>query len=80
VDRPPFPGQGEVAAWIRRDLNDGPGRPAGLDRAGALRSTMTHDYIRHGTTTLLAALNILDGTVLGQCMPRHRAQQASRSD
>jgi transposase len=32
----------------------------------------THDYIRHGTTTLFAALNILDGTVIGTCMPRHR--------
>jgi hypothetical protein len=33
---------------------------------------MTHDYIRHGTTTLFAALNVLDGTVIGQCMARHR--------
>jgi len=32
----------------------------------------THDYIRHGTTTLFAALNVLDGTVIGKCMPRHR--------
>ena len=32
----------------------------------------THDYIRHGTTTLFAALNILDGKVIGACMPRHR--------
>jgi transposase len=32
----------------------------------------THDYKRHGTTTLFAALNILDGTVIGQCHPRHR--------
>ena len=35
-----------------------PGRPA----------TMTHDYERHGTTTLFAALDVLDGTVLGRCM------------
>jgi transposase len=34
--------------------------------------TMTHDYKRHGTTTLFAALNVLTGTVIGQCMPRHR--------
>ncbi len=33
---------------------------------------MTHDYKRHGTTTLFAALNILDGTVISQCQPRHR--------
>jgi transposase len=32
----------------------------------------THDYVRHGTTTLFAALNVLDGTVIGHCLPRHR--------
>jgi transposase len=32
----------------------------------------THDYKRHGTTTLFAALNLLDGTVIGRCLPRHR--------
>ena len=37
--------------------------------------TMTHDYKRHGTTTLFAALNVLTGTVIGQCMPRHRHQE-----
>lgn len=37
--------------------------------------TMTHDYTRHGTTTLFAALNVLDGTVHGTCMPRHRHQE-----
>ena len=40
--------------------------------------TMTHDYIRNGTTTLLAALNVLDGTVIGQCMARHRHQEFIR--
>jgi hypothetical protein len=49
-----------------------PGLPLG--RAG----TMTHDYKRHGTTTLFAALNILDGTVLGRCMQRHRHQEFIR--
>jgi transposase len=34
-------------------------------------ATATHDYERHGTTTLFAALNVLDGTVLGRCMQRH---------
>ena len=34
--------------------------------------TMTHDYKRHGTTTLFAALNVLDGTVIGSCKERHR--------
>lgn len=37
--------------------------------------TMTHDYKRHGTTTLFAALNVLDGTVIGDCMGRHRHQE-----
>jgi transposase len=34
--------------------------------------TMTHDYKRNGTTTLFAALNVLTGVVLGECLPRHR--------
>ena len=38
----------------------------------------THDYERHGTTTLFAALNVLDGTVIGQCQPRHRHQEFIR--
>ncbi len=33
---------------------------------------MTHDYKRNGTTTLFAALDVLTGTVIGQCLPRHR--------
>ena len=37
--------------------------------------TMTHDYKRHGTTTLFAALDVLTGMVIGQCMPRHRHQE-----
>jgi hypothetical protein len=40
--------------------------------------TRTHDYERHGTTTLFAALNVLDGTVLGRCMQRHRHQEFLR--
>jgi len=45
-----------------------PGLPLKKGRA----ATMTHDYKRHGTTTLFAALNVLDGTVIGQCQARHR--------
>lgn len=45
-----------------------PGLPLKKGRAG----TMTHDYKRHGTTTLFAALNVLDGTIIGQCQARHR--------
>lgn len=44
-----------------------PGLPLKPGKCG----TMTHDYKRHGTTTLFAAMNILDGSVLGRCMPRH---------
>ncbi len=37
--------------------------------------TMTHDYKRHGTTTLFAALNTLDGSVMATCMEHHRHQE-----
>ncbi|MBM3243210.1 IS630 family transposase [Candidatus Poribacteria bacterium] len=39
------------------------------------RQTMPHDYKRHGTTTLFAALNILDGKIIGECMPKHRQSE-----
>ena len=48
-----------------------PGLPLKKGRAG----TMTHDYVRHGTTTLFAALNVADGTIIGQCQNRHRHQE-----
>jgi transposase len=48
-----------------------PGLPMKKGRCG----TMTHDNKRHGTTTLFAALNVLDGTVIGECMGRHRHQE-----
>ncbi len=51
-----------------------PGLPLKKGRYG----TMTHDYKRNGTTTLFAALNMLDGTVIGDCMPRHRHQEFIR--
>ena len=44
-----------------------PGLPLKKGRA----QTMTHDYKRHGTTTLFAALNVLDGKVIGTCQERH---------
>jgi transposase len=40
-----------------------------------LPERQTHDYRRHGTTTLFAALNVLEGTVIGECQPRHRHQE-----
>ena len=48
-----------------------PGLPHKKGRCG----TMTHDYKRHGTTTLFAALDVASGKVIGQCMPRHRHQE-----
>lgn len=48
-----------------------PGLPMKKGRCG----TITHDYKRNGTTTLFAALNVLDGTVIGDCLPRHRHQE-----
>jgi transposase len=50
----------------------------GLPMKEGQPATMTHDYVRHGTTTLFAALNVLDGTVLGRCMQRHRHQEFVR--
>src|SRR5487761_1811691 len=48
-----------------------PSLPMKKGRAG----TMTHDYKRHGTTTLFAALNVLPGTVIGECRARHRHEE-----
>jgi transposase len=48
-----------------------PGLPLKKGRCG----TLTHDYKRHGTTTLFAALDVATGRVIGQCMPRHRHQE-----
>jgi hypothetical protein len=45
---------------------------AGLPIKPGRCQTMTHDYKRHGTTTLFAALSVLDGAVIGRCMQRHR--------
>ena len=39
---------------------------------------MTHDYKRHGTTTLFAALDVKSGLVIGECLPRHRAREFLR--
>jgi transposase len=51
-----------------------PGLPMKPGRA----ATMTHDYKRNGTATLFAALNVLEGRVIGQCMLRHRATEFVR--
>ena len=51
-----------------------PGLPIKQGRCG----TLTHDYTRNGTTPLFAALSMLDGTVIGDCLPRHRHQEFIR--
>jgi hypothetical protein len=51
-----------------------PGLPMKKGRCG----TVTHDYKRHGTTTLFAALSVLEGKVIGRCMQRHRHQEFIR--
>jgi transposase len=51
-----------------------PGLPLKKGRA----ATMTHDYKRNGTTTLFAALNVLDGTIIGRNMKRHRHREFIR--
>ena len=51
-----------------------PGLPLKPGKAG----TMTHDYKRHGTTTLFAAFNVLDGAVFGRCMQKHTHQEFIR--
>ena len=57
----------QVQALVRTQ----PGLPLKKGRA----ATMTHDYKRHGTTTLFAALNVLDGSVIGSCKQRHRHRE-----
>jgi len=60
----------EIQAW---DCTQ-PGLPLKPGKAG----TMTHDYLRNGVTTLFAAFDVLEGTVLGRCMQRHRHQEFLR--
>ena len=62
--------EGQIQALDRTQ----PGLPMKKGRAG----TMTHDYVRHGTTTLFAALDMLEGKVIGRCMQRHRHQEFIR--
>jgi len=48
---------------------------ASLPMVPGRAGTMTHDYKRNGTTTLFAALDVLTGKVIGQCLPRHRHEE-----
>ncbi len=67
---PPPAAKSQIQALDRTQ----PGLPMKKGRAG----TMTHDYERHGVTTLFAALDVLEGKVIGQCMKRHRHQEFIR--
>jgi transposase/DNA-binding CsgD family transcriptional regulator len=49
-----------------------------LPLAPGIPARQTHDYKRHGTTTLFAALNMLDGKVISECLPRHRSKEFVR--
>jgi hypothetical protein len=62
--------------------DDRPYRDQALDRTQpilplrpGLPARRTHDYERHGTTTLFAALDVLEGTIIADCQPRHRYQE-----
>ncbi len=71
----PVEASGCVATRTRGEgwVSEGPPMVRQADQAPSCgRSTMTHDYKRHGTTTLFAALDVLTGEVIGSCLPRHR--------
>jgi transposase/DNA-binding CsgD family transcriptional regulator len=70
------------AAFVAKTLKEKPRRPDALDRTQpglpikpGRCGTMTHDYKRNGTTSLFAAMNVLDGSIISQCHPRHRHQE-----
>ncbi|WP_439578701.1 IS630 family transposase, partial [Elioraea sp.] len=67
-------GPSEQANQIQALDRTQPGLPLKRGRCG----TMTHDYIRNGTTTLFAALDVAAGKVIGRCMQRHRHQEFIR--
>ena len=74
VDPPAVVLSGDEKSQIQALDRTQPGLPMKKGRCG----TLTHDYKRHGTTTLFAALNVLDGKVIGRCMQRHRHQEFIR--
>ena len=63
---------------MRASLSDAPRTQPGLPMKKGRAGTMSHDYKRNGTTTLFAALNVLEGKVIGRCMQRHRHQEFIR--
>ena len=71
---PPCSGQGQALARTGALDRTQPGLPLKPGKCG----TMTHDYKRNGITTLFAALNVLNGAVLGRCMAQHRHREFIR--
>lgn len=72
---------GQIAGSVRGRKESNPGSGQDPARSAAKErpvGTMTHDYKRNGTTTLFAALSMLDGKVIGACLPRHRHQEFIR--
>jgi transposase len=72
---------GQSLGAQRRREKSGPGarpHPAGAADEKGRAGTMTHDYKRHGTTSLFAALDVATGAVIGQCMKRHRRHEFLR--
>ena len=69
-----------IVLSVDREIADPGARPhpAGLAAEPGCCGTMTHDYKRNGTTTLFAALDVLDGKVIGRCIQRHRRQEFIR--
>lgn len=63
--------------WPLRGNRDHQDRSLKTDHTFSLYKTrdLTHDYKRHGTTTLFAALDVLTGKVIGQCLPKHRHEE-----
>ena len=62
-------------AMRRREIAGTGARPRAAACADASRSGRPHDYTRHGTASLFAALDVKAGTIAGKCMPRHRASE-----
>jgi transposase len=68
---PKGPMSGDIGGALDRSQPLLPMRPGQIERR-------THDYTRHGTTSLFAALDIATGAVIGKCYPRHRATEFRR--
>ena len=69
--------QGDFALRRREDADAGPLPHSIIAAHGlGLLGRSTYDYIRHGTTTLFAALDVASGEVITQCEPRHRHQES----